>query len=147
MRSIGKAFKPCYLYMLNPSQINTVKKAILALDNVREERKRQYNLYKEAFYNINSDFITLYPFEDGAVPWRFNFFVPEDLRQQIIDKALKENVPLSDWYPSAAGYFDLSKSFRGATKHGNSILNLPLMVSDSAIQSSCKKMKEILESM
>ena len=47
----------------------------------------------------------VFPYTEGAVPWRFSFFVEPQMHKPIIDACLAAGVPISDWYPSVAPMF------------------------------------------
>ena len=97
--------------------------------------------------------LRLYPYREGAVPWRLSFFVPAAWRRQLIDACLGEGLPVSDWYPRITPLFGDEGEYPGAKEMEQTILNLPLRPDTAArlcpalarLAKKCARDKEVTD--
>ncbi len=122
------------------------QRLVAALDNLPEvvaKRRTQEQQYCRWFAEKVPE-VGRYQFADGAVPWRFSFFVPQERRRCVVEKALERSVPVSDWYPCSAVLFQEDEAFPAATAMGERILNLPLLIDERDQERAAQGMIEAL---
>ncbi|MDP9858632.1 hypothetical protein J2S71_000328 [Olsenella profusa DSM 13989] len=144
IRAAGEIFKGCFLYMLDASGEKEVLHALDGLDRVISQRRDEWAACEKELNRWNFSSVSLAPFSSGAVPWRFNFQVPANRRSELISLFLKQNLPISDWYPCVAGYFSDECLYVGALEHGTRICNFPLLVGKQVAVSNVKTACEIM---
>lgn len=99
----------------------------------RSRQKRMENI----FYTFCPQ-LEIYRYPDGAVPWRFSFFIENTRRQDVADRLLRVHMPVSDWYPPIAEVFGNVSRYPVASEMGASILNFPHSLLDSEFAEACK---------
>ena len=144
VRAAGEIFKGCFLHMLDAPSEEEVLCALEGLDRVISQRRDEWAACAEEFRRWNFSSMGITPFSDGAVPWRFNFQVPANRRGEIIAHFLERDLPISDWYPCVAGYFDDERFYAGALEHGTRICNFPLLVGEQMAVSNVRSACEIM---
>lgn len=110
-------------------------KNILNIDEVVKKRNENLNLYNEQFKD--NKVISKYKFNKESSPWRFCFFIDKRLKKDFVDYLLRNNVPISDWYPNVTPIFGDRISFRNIDKMEEKILNLPLLIDQKEIEHIC----------
>ena len=142
-RSIIPIIKPLYLFDIEQGKKNEILSEISQLSEVLKVRRGQQTVYDQVFKKHGFGGL-VYKFERGAVPWRFVFFVNEELRQEVINECLQNQVPISDWYPSVEQLFGLSNSCSRASRFGKTVLNLPISVEEDSVGQYAETVCEIL---
>ncbi len=107
-------------------------------------RAEAYTVYQNYLGDLENHDVRVYPFEEGAVPWRFNILVEPELRRRIIDTCLEKGQPVSDWYPRVTSMFAVNDPFPGAKWHEQRILNFPLMIDKAGIRGICDTIRAVL---
>lgn len=79
----------------------------------------------------------IYPFTQGAVPWRFILLLPTEKRKKVIATLLEQGLPVSDWYPRVTPLFSDSGDYPGAEWHEKHVINLPLLRDDQETKLIC----------
>lgn len=105
------------------------------LESLSQEIKIRWD--KLNLYNSLIEYgkqIVPYDYYEGAVPWRFNVFVEESHRKELIRKLLEKSVPVSDWYPDVSVMFGIREKHIGTETFEKRILNFPLTLDDDRIQ-------------
>ncbi|MDD3244343.1 MAG: DegT/DnrJ/EryC1/StrS family aminotransferase [Eubacteriales bacterium] len=120
-----------FLFRLCSQERQQVTDALCGLEDMIALRREKCALYA-ALLHPNAA-ISGYEFTPGAVPWRFNFFVRPDIRNEMVRRLLEKSVPVSDWYPVVADLFGGETSYPGANALERQILNLPLLLPDDSI--------------
>lgn len=125
-------FRRVFLYRSDPAF------ARLATDRIEQTLQETVELRRKRWYDLSLLFKALVPggdpyaYDEGAVPWRFSFFVPASRRQHVADALLAAGMPVSDWYPPVSSIFGDNGRYEAAESLGNSILNLPLTLGGRA---------------
>ena len=119
------ASKNLFLYRLDAEKKAEVVGALDGLDKIvkyrRELQARCVKLWGSALPHMRA-----YGYAEGAVPWRFSFFVDSEMRGPLVAACLDAGIPISDWYPSIAPMMGDTASYPCAERMGETILNLPL---------------------
>ena len=111
--------------------------------DIIDKRRTNTKLYNRELRNLDKEYF--YPWEKGAVPWRFNVFAPLEIKHKLIETFLIYNLPISDWYPVVTPIFDISqKDYINAKKMEDSILNFPLIINETDIIQICGIVTSIL---
>ncbi len=105
---------------------------------LRREAEQEYRAY------LGDCPISIYPYAEGAVPWRFNLLIEPTVRKRVIDACLEEKLPVSDWYPRVTDMFSCTEKFPGAEWHEKRILNFPLLIEKSQIRRICHTIRACL---
>ena len=111
-----------------------------ALPSTIEARRSAFRLYES---ELSSKGFSAYPFQKGAVPWRYNILLNVDMKKKLVKQCLENGLPVSDWYPCVTELFDEQKDFPGAKKHEEMILNFPLLIEEAQIKKICKIINEV----
>ncbi len=122
-----EAFRDVFLCSISPAQERRVREAVVTLGERAELRRLAQRRY-EGLLQGRLPGSEIYPYGDGAVPWRFSVRVPANFRPLLVEESLKRNVPISDWYPSIEGLFSPNPSCAVAKRLGEEMVNLPLTV-------------------
>lgn len=133
-QALPECLKTSFLHCIDQDQKEKVFNTIKQLSQVIQERRRKLQSYKDA---LMSSSWRLYPYSEGAVPWRMSLFVPEERREALIQLMLNEKVPVSDWYPRVTPIFMDDGQYPGAQWHEKHILNFPLLIPDTEISHIC----------
>lgn len=132
-----------YIYRLSPqlegSLLEVAEKSILDIIERRETALRLYDELLE--YN---DILLDYSFEKGAVPWRKNIYIYSSYRSIVVKELLKQNIPVSDWYPVIANLFGDNAKYPNAKSIEKSILNFPLMLDKTEIRRICEILNDVV---
>ena len=112
-----------------------LEKGLRSLDEVVNNRRYSQSVYESQLPDLKEYF---YPFGKGAVPWRFCLLLNKDTKRQIIRECLKNDLPVSDWYPVVTPIFGDYKDYPGAKAHEEHILNFPLPNSQNEIEKICR---------
>lgn len=123
------------LFKINQEKKEEVISAMDELKQAIENRRYKYSVYLD---NLQNSLISdqIYRFNADAVPWRFNLLTKEN-NKSLIDYCLKNNMPVSDWYPCINKMFNCEKKFTSAERHEQHIINFPLLISDVEIDNIC----------
>lgn len=140
--NMANSCKQLFVFQISDDEKDRIGKSLDCLDNVVLSRRNGWNQYNSL---INNGIISKYSFENGAVPWRFNFFISSKYRQKFIQKCLEAYIPISDWYPNVMPMFGKYECFSGVDKHQKTILNLPLPMEYSQIYEISLKINKICE--
>lgn len=136
-KEIPKACKNMFLHRISAEDSERIKVQLNVLPEIIKKRRECQQRYEKNLENAN---IEIYNYSSGAVPWRFNFFVDEANRKKIIYECLKNQLPISDWYPCVTNMFGVpTESFVGAKKHENTVLNFPIPISDTETDEICER--------
>ena len=125
-----------FLHKINPEYRNILEKSLDKFEEVLKARVLN-NLKYDKYISYSNDILKEYVFLEGSVPWRKNIFVDATLRDRMVSFLLKNNVPVSDWYPSIAIMFEDYNSYDNITLIENSILNFPVLIGDREIKNIC----------
>lgn len=139
-KSFEKTLKDLLIYSINDKYKNDILNNISRLDEIIVLRENKYNLYLEHLKDSDCGY-SIYKFEDGAVPWRFNMLVREETNRAFIEYCLRYGLPVSDWYPCVTPIFGIYDSFDDAMWHENHIVNFPLLIPDEEIIRICRVIK------
>ncbi len=120
-----------FLYRLDEPFYESLSKAVADINGVYELRCSKLQKYESLI--AYSEVYQRYDYNDGAVPWRFNLFVSEKYRAEIIRRLLSERVPVSDWYPVVTELFSVKNTFENGAALERRILNFPLLIPDEEI--------------
>ncbi len=135
------ASKSLFLYRLDDAKKREVMMAIECLGSIVEERRRIesrcVHLWAQTLPHMR-----VYRYAEGAVPWRFSFFVNHELRAPLVSACLEVGIPVSDWYPSIAPMMGDVARYPHAESMGAAILNLPL--SEATISTNLPRLFEIV---
>lgn len=126
-RAIIPELKPLYINRLADGDKESILQSLDGLADIISKRREEWIAYYQVFQK-NGFGSSVYVFSPGAVPWRFNFLVPDHCRQVVIDRLLADAIPVSDWYPSIERLFVSSSSCSIAESIGRKMLNLPILV-------------------
>lgn len=133
-QALPACLKTSFLHCIDKDQKKKVIDAIKQLPQVIKERRTKLQKYKDAL--IGSSW-RLYPYSEGAVPWRMSLFVPEERRGALIQHMLDEKISVSDWYPRVTPIFMDDGQYPGAQWHEKHIVNLPLLIPDVELSRIC----------
>ena len=133
--------KNAFLHRISDTDANMVKERLSDLPRVIELRRNCLSRYQS---NLKDCGIKYYEYSDGAVPWRFCFFISPEKRASFISECLENSIPISDWYPCVMPLFNQPDGLPEAKKHEMSILNLPIPLPDQRIDEICNCIKKIL---
>lgn len=120
-----------------------LKKEILKLPDVVRRRKAEWELYNSLLREKR--FFEIYPYAEGAVPWRFNLFIQQEWRDRFIQYLLEKGAPVSDWYPEVVSIFGEKRTYTNAALFENRIINFPLLIGESRIKNICEVVNGFLE--
>jgi dTDP-4-amino-4,6-dideoxygalactose transaminase len=128
-----------FLFRLSDVQISQIESKIKELPDVVRQRRMCLDQYREKLGC--PEHVTLFPYEEGAVPWRFNIFVDKNLRGSLIEVLLAKHLPVSDWYPSVAPIFGNTETFPNTEYFSDRILNFPIPLTEKEINDICSAIK------
>ena len=131
--------KEMFIYRC-PGIDRQIQKAMLNLESIIALRKCNQKKYESWIHQ--TDFYENYSFHEGAVPWRFCLLVSEEKKQEMVDKLLEQNVPVSDWYPVVTSIFGCNNEYPGAKTMERKIINFPLLIGEEEIQRICDCVNE-----
>ncbi|MBR0466375.1 MAG: DegT/DnrJ/EryC1/StrS family aminotransferase [Clostridia bacterium] len=123
------------LCRINDKQKEYLKNGLKSLESVIQNRRYSQSLYESQLPDLKEN---IYHFSDGSVPWRFCMLLDKKIKKQIISECLKNNLPISDWYPVVAPVFGDYSEYPGAKAHEEHILNFPLPNSEKQINDICR---------
>ncbi len=126
-----------YNFSISLEEKRRIVSSLNDLDRIIASRRRKYQTYNDllaCFINVS------YPYEESAVPWRFNLLIEN--KHEFIEQCLHDNLPISDWYPRVTTVFQNSDHFVGAEWHEEHIVNFPLLKEDCEIKRICEVMKK-----
>lgn len=126
-----QAVKNELLTRIDDSQRLYLEREVMAHVHVIEERKRDFSVYASYLSWLKESF---YPFENGAVPWRFCLLLNKEEKSAVIEKCLRAGLPVSDWYPVVTPIFGEEPLYPGAKEHEEKILNFPLPCDEATIR-------------
>ncbi len=131
-------FRAMILKPIDEALSHTIVKRISEeLESTVTWRRNRQKLFEDIF-DRTVDGVFRYHYADGAVPWRFSFFVGQSSRQHLACAMLSESLPVSDWYPVATELFGDSSHYPQASQHGKAILNLPLSLAVTDFEKACQ---------
>ncbi len=131
-----------FLYTIPKEKKDWILSQLQRLPQVIELRRKAVREYR---LNLRNCPIIAYPYEEGAVPWRFNLFIEPELKQQVIDVCLAQCLPVSDWYPRVTNMFSFGGGdYRSAEWHEKHILNFPLLIEKDEIRKICETIRSCL---
>ena len=134
--------KELFIYQL-PGIDHEIENALENLGDIKRQRKTEVGLYNK--FLKQSELFRVYEFSKDAVPWRFSILISEKKeKQKLISYLLKNNIPVSDWYPVVTPIFGIKDEFSGATKMENEIVNFPLLVGEDEIKRICECMNNYI---
>lgn len=168
--ALPDASRRAFIYRLDEEGERTVRRALTVADEIADAKRRLFRSCKQLWeqnwqnwgrgQSVDSEIdiekrekrgrgqsvgFRVFPYTEGAVPWRFSFFVEPQMHKPIIDACLAAGVPISDWYPSVAPMFGDAGDYPGAQSMEASILNLPL--NDDALSSTIPEVIAIVAKM
>lgn len=132
--ALSDKLQPVFVHRLGISEEDYLKE-IDRLPDIIEQRRSEKELYRKLL--SDNIYITPYEYEEGAVPWRYCFFVPAEDKTAIVKYLLDNIVPVSDWYPDVTPIFGCSCGYAGAGEMESRILNFPLMIGEEKIRRIC----------
>lgn len=142
--SFAEAFKPVFLHSIDEGKRGVVRSSLHKIDQVVARRRALFFQWS-ALFSENGLGGLVYPYDSGAVPWRFSFFVkPVSKREELISKLLDSSLPVSDWYPLISDSFYDSSVYPGASSMERSILNFPLSLDDNLRRSCLRVILDVL---
>ena len=121
-----EAARGAFLYRLEDVDERRVREALSSVDGVVADKRSIFQSCKQLWDKSEVGDVRVFPYVEGAVPWRFSFFVEAPMRKAVIDACLNAGIPISDWYPSVAPMFGDTGDYPGAQQIGETILNVPL---------------------
>lgn len=134
-----------FLFRIDFEEAKKIKDSLGGLSDIIEQRRAENSLYSELLGDIS--WIKQYNRSAGSVPWRFCFFVGEELRTELIGFMLERSLPVSDWYPIVTDIFGSADkaAFPNTRIFEKQILNLPLMTGKDRIKQICGVIHEFDE--
>ena len=133
---LADAMRPTFIFHDSEIEQKMIE-ALPELPGIIRERREKCTEYDSLIHY--GDTFRRYNFHDGAAPWRFNLWVCENRRNDVVSYLLENKVPVSDWYPAVTPIFGIDAStYPNAEKMGNTILNFPLLIEDDEIKRICK---------
>ena len=130
-----------FLHKLDPRKKDWLVRQLDQLPEIIRKRRVAQARYAAALSVLPA---APYPYENGAVPWRFNLFLEPKERGRVIAECLSRGLPVSDWYPQVTPMFQYGGDFPGARWHETHILNFPLLLSEQEIDRICETVLEVL---
>lgn len=109
--------------------------------DVIKNRRTSLKMYQKRVA-IKSE--AVYPYAQGAVPWRFNMLVNPEKKKYLIKTLLEQNLPVSDWYPRVTPLLQIEDELPGALWHEQHIVNFPLLCSTEKTDAICNAINKIL---
>ena len=140
-QNLPHSFKDSFQFSITEEQKEKIFECMVHLQEVTNERFKQYNLYKNL---IKIPKTKIYEFNSHAVPWRFNMLLDEE-RKNFIAYCLEKRLPVSDWYPQVTPIFGMNEKKLGAEWHENHIVNFPLLISEDEIVKICGAINEFYD--
>lgn len=135
------ASRDLFLNRLSDAKKREVMASLESLDEVVHERRRLQARCDELWHR-GLPHMRAYQYTEGAVPWRFSFFVEPSLRKLLIAACLDAGIPVSDWYPSIAPMMGDTARYPHTEHMESTILNLPL--AEATITSTLPRLIEIV---
>lgn len=117
-----------------------IMNSISQLDEIVNKRRRATRLYEEKI--IENMFCKKYVYEKYSVPWRYNLLIDAKYHKSIIEYLLKNEVPVSDWYPISTDIFGDKREYSGAKHMEERIINFPLLLKQDEIVRICKMVND-----
>ena len=138
-------FRRMLLFRVEAEYPSKVREAVSRrLEEEIGRRRRTQRLFEEIFDDLLPR-EHRYIYESGAAPWRFSFFIPQDVRQAVADALLARSFSVSDWYPAIPELFGDLRTYPAAERLGKSILNLPLGMDMSDFSMACHVVRDTLK--
>lgn len=123
------------LCRIDDKQRECLKKGLESLDSVIHNRRYSQSVYESQLPDLKE---YIYRFSEGSVPWRFCLLLDAKTKKQIIRECLRNDLPVSDWYPVVTPIFGDYSDYPGAKSHEEYILNFPLPNSEKQINEICR---------
>ena len=142
--ALPEGARSAFLFRLREKEKQQVRQAIGDLQTEVERRRNCLRDCQAAFEEQGlGRWLRLYPYTEGAVPWRLVFFTEPELHQPLIDACLEAGLPVSDWYPRVTPMFGDPGVYLGAKQMEQTILNFPLQ--QETAQRICPMLAKLLE--
>ena len=132
---------------LAQDKIDLVNEAFNNRNRIEKIRKRRWSAYRlyQDLIKENAK-VRKYYYSESAVPWRYNLFVDEDIRAELVTYLLEHNVPVSDWYPCVTEVFgESADNYPNAVQMDKTIINFPLNIEDEEVVRITNILNEFLE--
>ena len=132
--AIPGALKDGFIYKIDKEKKNYLLDGLKGLKAVIAKRREMQKYYESKLSTLSA---FIYKYKDGAVPWRMNMLLEPEVKRKVIDELLKNNLPVSDWYPVVLPLFDCQAETENALWHELHIINFPLLIEKDKIDSIC----------
>ncbi len=134
----NKDYRELFLYKINETIIDKMKKEIANIENIRKERIEKYQMFLKMLDKSNE--YELLDFKKGSIPWRFTLLVNnEEHRKELIKILLDNKLFVSDWYPCIGKSFS-NDIYSNSDYMENKILNFSLTDNENNILKICEIM-------
>jgi len=116
---IQSRYKKIFIYKIDKLTISKITKKLKDLKSIIKKRNSNHNLYKKYLKNIiptknNKNFVS----------WRFTGLINKNNKNIIIKKLRKNNIDVSEWYPSTHYINDDNKiKYKNAIEIEKKIIN------------------------
>lgn len=142
--ALPEGARSAFLFRLKEEEKQQVRQALNGLQTEVERRRNCLRDCQTAFEEQGlGRWLRLYPYTEGAVPWRLVLFTAPELHQPLIDACLEAGFPVSDWYPRVTPMFGDLGGYPGAKQMEQTILNFPLQ--QQTAQHICPMLARLLE--
>ncbi len=129
-------YRKLFIYKIDKSVIDKMKKEISNFENINKERIEKYNLFIKNLQKSNK--YKILKFQDGSNPWRFTLLVKNDKdRKELIQILLENKLFVSDWYPCIGKSFS-DNVYPNSDYMEKRILNFSLTDDEKNILEICK---------
>ena len=99
MKNFSFLVHDAFVFQYNWSELQKLELA-KHLNEFNIEKRNNIVKYLHDRIDYNKEFIQKFNFSKGSNPWRFNILINNSIKKKlIIQKSMKEELPISIWYP------------------------------------------------
>ena len=123
-----------------------IRKNLEIFEHNRSRRLKLTRLMKKNFEDCSG--LSYMSFREGSVPWRFNIFLKQEIRDIALKELLRRNLPVSSWYIPLSSICPQSGQLvhnRVAERYGATVLNL--WVNHQVDEAYCQEVPNLIRSM
>lgn len=132
----NKNYRNLFLYKIDQTVIDKMKKELENEKNIKEERTKKYKMFKNSLHK--SDLYELLEFEEGSTPWRFTMLIKnKTYKKELIQIVLENKLFVSDWYPCIGKSFS-DDIYPNSDNMEKEILNFSLTDDEENILKICE---------
>jgi len=124
--------RDAYLYKFDDSYADKIVQKLSTITEDIGRRKKKARYLARRFFDAG---ISTFEPPEGSVYWRYNLFLDNKLRNQILIRFLDKGYRISSWFPSISRFFMISAGVKTPVSDWIDVSILNIMVDDEADES------------